>query len=441
MDSQYGGGGGGQGQSAGRMLTITVSDPKKENEGINAYISYKVNTQTNLPEYSYGQFSVIRRYSDFVWLSEQLNKDVPGSIVPPLPEKAVVGRFSAEFVESRRRMLEKFLTRLSAHEELRESKYFKLFLQADDAGLVAAKAEQKADKEKKGGLASISSWFDDTMNSISISMNASEAKERSPADEKIEEVVAYINNLEVQMGNVAKHTSGLMKRNRELANGLFEFGLAFTLLGQMETDPLSTALTKLGHTADQLSLLVTEQVSKETAHFEEPMYDYIRVLGAVKAALAARARHKHALALACVDLENKKNLAAKLAGQPGKEERAALAEHAVEKAQGDVATARDAFEQVSARVIREMERFKREKANDMRRIVLDYTSMQIEHTKRVEHQWQALLPELEAISDSPDDYYARAPPPIPPPPPPPQPLGAANPEEDNLADNPDLVGV
>lgn len=183
------------------------------------------------------------------------------------------------------------------------------------------------------------------------------------------------------MGNVAKHTSGLMKRNRELANGLFEFGLAFTLLGQMEADPLSTALTKLGHTADQLSLMVTEQVSKETAHFEEPMYDYIRVLGAVKAALAARARHKHQLALACVDLENKKTLAAKLAGQPGKEERAAMAEHAVEKAQGDVATARDAFEQVSARVIREMERFKREKANDMRRIVLDYTSMQIEHIK------------------------------------------------------------
>lgn len=271
--------------------------------------------------------------------------------------------------------------------------------------LCQVQAEQKAaQSEKKSGIAGFTSWFDDTLNSISISMNSTSEsaskchaagsrarhtnsscycadKERSPADEKIEEVVAYINNLEVQMGNVAKHTSGLMKRNRELANGLFEFGLAFTLLGQMEADPLSTALTKLGHTADQLSLMVTEQVSKETAHFEEPMYDYIRVLGAVKAALAARARHKHQLALACVDLDNKKTLAAKLAGQPGKEERAAMAEHAVEKAQGDVATARDAFEQVSARVIREMERFKREKANDMRRIVLDYTSMQIEHIK------------------------------------------------------------
>lgn len=440
MDAQYG--------TQQRMLTITVSDPKKESEGINAYISYKVNTQTNLPEYSYGQFSVIRRYSDFVWLSDQLGRDVPGSIVPPLPEKAVVGRFSAEFVESRRRLLEKFLSRLAVHDELCESKYFKLFLQADDAGLSGAKAEQKAavSSEKKSGFSSISSWFEDSMNSISVSMNAAEAKERSPADEKIEEVVAYITNLEVQMANVAKHTTGLMKRNRELANGLFEFGLAFTLLGQMETDPLSTALTKLGHASDQLSLLVTEQVSKETAHFEEPMYDYIRVLGAVKAALAARAKHKHNLALAVVDLENKKNAAAKLAGTPGKEERAAMAEHAVEKAQGDVATARDAFDHVSARVIREMERFKREKANDMRRVVLDYCSMQIEHTKRLEQQWNTLLPELEAIPDSPDEYYGRAPPPLPPPPPPAAadqpPLPPPPPQDEPvLGDNPDLVGV
>jgi len=39
----------------GRSLIITVSDPKKESEGINSYISYKVNTQTNLPEFNYGQ--------------------------------------------------------------------------------------------------------------------------------------------------------------------------------------------------------------------------------------------------------------------------------------------------------------------------------------------------------------------------------------------------
>ena len=69
----------------GQVLTITVSDPKKESEGMNSYVSYKVNTATNREEFSYGQFGVIRRYSDFAWLSDRLARDVPGAIVPPLP--------------------------------------------------------------------------------------------------------------------------------------------------------------------------------------------------------------------------------------------------------------------------------------------------------------------------------------------------------------------
>ena len=72
----------------GQVLTITVSDPKKESEGMNSYVSYKVNTATNREEFSYGQFGVIRRYSDFVWLADQLQKDVPGAIVPPAGRKS-----------------------------------------------------------------------------------------------------------------------------------------------------------------------------------------------------------------------------------------------------------------------------------------------------------------------------------------------------------------
>ena len=404
MNSQYASGGE---RGGDRTLTITVSDPKKESEGINSYISYKVNTITNLPEFQYGQFSVIRRYSDFVWLSEMLQKDVPGSIVPPLPEKAVVGRFSAEFVESRRRLLEKFCVRLAAHDELSDSKYFKLFLQADDAGLSVAKAEQKlAEKAegKKGGVsggrgssfAAMSSWFEESVHSISLTMAANaEAKEKSPADEKIDEVVAYITNLEVQMGNVAKHTSGLMKRNRDLAHGLFEFGLAFTLLGQTEHAPLNDALTKLGSCADQLSLLATEHVAREDAAFRDPVDDQIRHLASVKAALGQRQKHKHAVALAEADLSQRKQAAAKLAGRPGAEGRAVAAEGAIQRAREDVDKARRALEVVTARVTRELQRFKALRAAELRRAIASYVALQAEHSAALRDQWAELLPDLD----------------------------------------------
>jgi sorting nexin-1/2 len=112
---------------------------------INAYITYKVNTSTDRPDFQYGQFSVIRRYNDFVWLSERLAEEFPGAINPPLPEKHVIGinRFEPEFIERRRKELERYLARVAAHEELSTSQYFMTFLQADDAALAEKKEDDK----------------------------------------------------------------------------------------------------------------------------------------------------------------------------------------------------------------------------------------------------------------------------------------------------------
>lgn len=105
---------------------LTVSDPVIHADGINKYTSYRVdcrppdtygipdsthgtnnNNNNNAPQPSssdpYEYSSVLRRYSDFLWLYERLHKERAGSIVPPLPEKQTVGKFSPEFVEERRR--------------------------------------------------------------------------------------------------------------------------------------------------------------------------------------------------------------------------------------------------------------------------------------------------------------------------------------------------
>lgn len=67
------------------------------------------------------------------------------------------------------------------------------------------------------------------------------------------------------------------------------------------------------------------------------------------------------------------------------------------RAQQAVDQAKDEFDHVGARVTREMNRFKREKAVDMRKIVTDYVNLQIEFSQRVEQAWRGLVPDLEAI--------------------------------------------
>ena len=394
----------------GQVLTITVSDPKKESEGMNSYVSYKVNTATNREEFSYGQFGVIRRYSDFAWLSDRLARDVPGAIVPPLPDKAVVGRFGADFVESRRRQLERFLQQTAEHEELSKSHYFQTFLQADDAGLLNAKAEAKVQEKLNapnrqtqvpgdGTLATrVGAWLEGSVASLSASMQASQTANvpQTSEDEILESELAHVANLEAQTQNVSKHAQTLAKRNRDVANGLFEFGLAFTLLGQTEHAPLNDALTKLGSCADQLSLLATEHVAREDAAFRDPVDDQIRHLASVKAALGQRQKHKHAVALAEADLSQRKQAAAKLAGRPGAEGRAVAAEGAIQRAREDVDKARQALEVVTARVTRELQRFKALRAAELRRAIASYVALQAEHSAALRDQWAELLPDLEA---------------------------------------------
>lgn len=85
-------------------------------------------------------------------------------IVPPLPEKQTVGRFGSDFVESRRRALEKCLQRIAAHDEIGNSQFFVTFLQADEHGLQKAVGESKASKPQLATKAM--AWFEGTVNTI-----------------------------------------------------------------------------------------------------------------------------------------------------------------------------------------------------------------------------------------------------------------------------------
>jgi len=373
-------------------LVITISDPIKNDQGmVNSYISYKVNTETNMEGFECEQFSVIRRYSDFVWLRQVLSAELSGVIIPPLPEKAVMNRFSPEFVEGRRRALERFSTRCGEHPHIRVSEMFKMFLSADDDKLTKSKADAK-----KAQAAASGGW----LASLPISTTSAQEKFKSDEDIKIEEITIYVSNLETQMRNVSKHTGALTKRGKELSQGLFDFGLAFTMLGQHETAALNSALSQMGHTADQLSLIAADQVEKEQRCFEEPIFDYIQLLQAVKEALDRRAAMRKSYFGAVGDLEVKKAAVAHLeaaVGNPASEQKLPDAQKALTTAEETESNAKAELTTVTGRLLGEVSRFKRAKADDMRKVVLDYVQLQIEYNKQMEQQWSDLVPEIESI--------------------------------------------
>lgn len=396
--------------------------------------------------------AVLRRYSDFLWLYERLQVERAGAIVPPLPEKQPVGRFNPSFVEARRRELERFLRRAAVHPELQDCVSLDAFLRADDATFHVAK-NSKGDavvllqqhqqpptmggsymqypnqhqqqqqqqlphhppgmmnsamlggagaaapvmmgggRPKKEGF---KRWFAETKTSISGDLV------RSPDDELFDEIQRYIHGLDTQMKNVSAQASGLVRKGKEMANGLFEFGLAFNLLGQSEADALGGALCKLGETADQLSVLSAEHSDQEASQFEDPLVDMIKVIHSVKLALHKRHEKRLTYSTCLQEVEAKRAQLAKMRSQIGMEAKAYAAEMSLRRGQDAADVARDDFAAVSQRVLREVDRFKRETTEDMRLTVLEYIRMQVEYNKKMEQIWAGLIPQLERVHLDPN---------------------------------------
>ncbi|RHY46064.1 hypothetical protein DYB37_009266 [Aphanomyces astaci] len=396
--------GGNHRYGATEHMHIDVGEPVKQGEGMHAYISYKITTSTDRRQFQKSQFSVIRRFSDFVWLHASLCAQYPGVVVPPLPEKLLVGRFSPEFVESRRRALHLFLCRCGAHPEIQHSDHLTTFLEASDDALTHFKADKAKGSSSTssggGGGNGLFQYMSDTVASISNTLTSTTFldKLKTNADVQVEDIAAYMDALEPIIQGLAKHAHGLTKRAREIADGLFEYGVALTLLGQSEeNESLQTALRYVGSCADALSVLAAEHAEKEVLLFEEPIVDYIRLVGAVKAALIKRNEVRQVYHSAVADLDTKKAALAKAIAKGSSHDKVQSAESDVSKAQHRVDDAKLEHDIVTERVVREVDRFKLDKLSDFKRIVLDYVELQIDYNTRVEARWASVVPQLQAI--------------------------------------------
>lgn len=105
------------------FLEIDITAPQHHGVGKKKYTDYEVRTKTNLPVFKIKECSVRRRYSDFEWLRNELERDskivvpsLPGkSLSRQLPFRSDEGIFDDEFVEERRQGLEAFINKVAGH--------------------------------------------------------------------------------------------------------------------------------------------------------------------------------------------------------------------------------------------------------------------------------------------------------------------------------------
>ncbi|KAK1328844.1 hypothetical protein QTO34_011013 [Cnephaeus nilssonii] len=210
-------------------LFITVDDPESHVTTIETFITYRVATQTSRGEFDSSEFEVRRRYQDFLWLKGRLEEAHPTLIVPPLPEKFVVKgmveRFNDDFIETRRRALNKFLNRIADHPTLTFSEDFKVFLTAQAGELSAYR------KQGPGLLSKVGQ----TVRAVALSMRGVRSR-----PEEFTEMNDFIEAFSQKMNLIDKISQRIYKEEREYFDEMKEYGPIHALWSESEEDLADT---------------------------------------------------------------------------------------------------------------------------------------------------------------------------------------------------------
>ncbi|XP_020493364.2 sorting nexin-1 [Labrus bergylta] len=378
-------------------VDVAVTNPEKVGDGMNAYMAYKVSTRTSLAMFRSKVFSVRRRYSDFLGLYEKLSvkQSLHGCIIPPPPEKSVVGMTkvkvgmddpsSVEFLERRRAALERYLQRIVSHPMLLQDPDVREFLERDD--LPRAVNTQAL---SGAGFLKMINKASDAVNKMTIKMNES--------DTWFEDKFQEVENEEQQLRKLHALVDSLVNHRKELCGNTAVFAKSMAMLGNSEDNTaLSRALSQLAEVEDKMEQLHQEQASSDFFIFEEMLADYIRLLGAMRGCFDQRMRAWQRWQEAQSTLQKKREAEAKLlwANKPDKLQQA---KEEISEWEGRVTQYERDFDRIGMTVRKEVLRFEKEKSKDFKSQIIKYLEAMMQSQQRLTKFWEAFLPEAKAIA-------------------------------------------
>ncbi|KDR80722.1 hypothetical protein GALMADRAFT_241141, partial [Galerina marginata CBS 339.88] len=263
------------------VFVITVDDPQKVGDPIRSFTMYTVHTRTTSPLFQKSAFSVLRRYSDFLWLYETLSNNNPGVVVPPVPEKNTFGRFDDQFVRQRRLALEKCIQKTANHPVLGKDPDLKLFLESDSFALDIKHRKAEIAHERGGLIASIGQ-----------SITGPRFYE---TDEWFDRQKVYLDSLESQLRGLVKAIELVSKHRTELSVATGEFAQNVTELSSSDVGKqLAQSLAGLAEVERTAQDLQNIQSEQDLTTLMATVDEYARLINSVRLAFASRIRVYHA---------------------------------------------------------------------------------------------------------------------------------------------------
>ncbi|KAG9187821.1 hypothetical protein G6011_05692 [Alternaria panax] len=371
-------------QAAKPSFAISVGDPHKVGDLTSSHTEYSVTTKTTSKGYRNPEFTVSRRYRDFLWLYTQLHNNNPGVIIPPPPEKQAVGRFEADFVESRRSALERMLNKAAAHPVLQHDSDLKLFLESE-----AFSMDIKNKERKDPGLGESKGMFG--------SMLSGSSGKFVEHDDWFHDRRIYLDALEAQLKALLKATDAVVTQRKGLAEACGDFSASLHSLSAVELSPsLSGPLDSLSDIQIRIRELYERQAQQDILTMGIVIDEYIRLIGSVKTAFQQRQKAYHSWHSAEQELQKRKTNQDKLLRQ-GRSQQDRLNQLSADVADAErkVHQARLLFDDMGRLMRSELERFEREKVEDFKSGVETFLESAVEAQKELIEIWETFLMQLD----------------------------------------------
>jgi sorting nexin-4 len=173
--------------------------------------------QSDFQSFHRPEFSVRRRFTDFVFLWKQLAKEFPQCAIPPLPDKHKMeyvrgDRFGPDFTQRRAHSLHRFLKRMTLHPVLRRAALLIIFLESQDwnstmKGRQSRGTSMSSEPSTTTGGGIVDSFTESFLNTFS--------KVHKP-DKRFVEVNERASKLTEDLSNVEKVTVRVARRQGDL---------------------------------------------------------------------------------------------------------------------------------------------------------------------------------------------------------------------------------
>ncbi|XP_046861478.1 sorting nexin-2-like [Xenia sp. Carnegie-2017] len=378
-------------------IKIKVSDPEKVGDGMGAFMQYKVTTMTSLPKFKHPKMVVSRRFSDFLGLHERLNAKylAKGMIVPPAPEKSVVGMTkvklgkeesaSADFVERRRASLERYLNRTASHPTLREDAEFRQFLEMESLPKASGTSAFSG-----GGLKRLVKNMGDTVFTLTNKIEE--------ADQWFEDKHNKIDDLETQLKKLYQSLESLVHNRKELSTSIAVCSNGLAILSDSDqNNGLKRALSILAEVEEKVDKVIQNQMDSDFFILVELLKDYLGLVNSVKMCFHQRLRVFTNLQTAQQTLTKKREALVK-AELASKSDRVSQFKDEVNECEKKLERCQDEFKEISNVIKKEFVRFERNRRKDFRDAIIKYLEALLENQEEILKHWEGYLPEAKEIA-------------------------------------------